>query len=139
MLRMTRQAGIVHGGDFGMRGQELGERLGVGVLARDAQREGLQTAYEQVSGQRVDDRPGDRLQGPWPKGARDRIFLLEGVWPTFYADVTHIFMSSHQARGMVDLAGPMVTVVSGSVVFIGAYGWQPGVGQSLLFGAGIVL
>ena len=36
---------------------------------------------------------------------------------------------------MVDLAGPMVTVVSGSLVFIGAYRSQSGVGQSLLLGA----
>jgi putative peptide zinc metalloprotease protein len=66
-------------------------------------------------------------------------FLLQGVWPTFYADVTDIFMSSRRARVMVDLAGPMVEVVGGSLAFIGAYGSQPGVGQSLLFGAGIVL
>ena len=29
-------------------------------------------------------------------------FLLQGVWPTFYADVTDIFMSSRRDRGMVD-------------------------------------
>jgi len=66
-------------------------------------------------------------------------FLLQGIKPTFYADVTDIFMSSRRARVMVDLAGPMVEVVGGSLAFIGAYGSQPGVGQSLLFGAGIVL
>ena len=66
-------------------------------------------------------------------------FLLQGIKPTFYADVTDIFMSSRRARVMVDLAGPMVEVVGGSLAFISAYGSQPGVGQSLLFGAGIVL
>ena len=66
-------------------------------------------------------------------------FLLQGVRPTFYADVTDIFMSSRRARVMVDLAGPMVEVVCGSVAFIGAYGTDPGLGQSLLFGAGLVL
>jgi putative peptide zinc metalloprotease protein len=66
-------------------------------------------------------------------------FLLQGVWPTFYADVTDIFMSSRRARVMVDVAGPIVELTFGSLAFIGAYGSQPGVGQSLLFGAGILL
>jgi putative peptide zinc metalloprotease protein len=67
------------------------------------------------------------------------LFLLHGVWPTFYADVTDIFMSSRRARIVVDVAGPLVEVVWGSVAFIGAYGSEPGLGQSLLFGAGLVL
>jgi putative peptide zinc metalloprotease protein len=66
-------------------------------------------------------------------------FLLQGVWPTFYADVTDIFMSSRRARVLVDVAGPMVEVTFGSLAFIGAYVSQPGMGQSLLFGAGLVL
>jgi putative peptide zinc metalloprotease protein len=66
-------------------------------------------------------------------------FLLQGVWPTFYADVTDIFMSSRRARVIVDLAGPMVEVVCGSVAFIVAYCSDPGFGQSLMFGAGLVL
>lgn len=66
-------------------------------------------------------------------------FLLQGVLPTFYADVTDIFMSSRRARIVVDLAGPMVEVVFGSLAFIAAYWSDPGVGQSLLFGAGILL
>jgi hypothetical protein len=66
-------------------------------------------------------------------------FLLHGVWPTFYADVTDIFMSSRRARVMVDVAGPLVEVVWGSAAFIGAYASDPGIGQSLLFGAGLVL
>lgn len=66
-------------------------------------------------------------------------FLLQGVWPTFYADVTDIFMSSRRVRVIVDLAGPMVEVGCGSLAFVAAYGCAPGIGQSLLFGAGLVL
>ncbi len=66
-------------------------------------------------------------------------FLLQGILPTFYADVTDIFMSSRRARLVVDMAGPMVEVVIGSLAFLGAYGLEPGVGQSLLFGAGVIL
>lgn len=66
-------------------------------------------------------------------------FLLQGVLPTFYADVTDIFMSSRKARVVVDLAGPIVEVVFGSLGFIAAYWSAPGLGQSLLFGGGILL
>jgi putative peptide zinc metalloprotease protein len=66
-------------------------------------------------------------------------FLLQGIVPTFYADVTDIFMSSRRARVIVDLAGPLVEVVLGSLAFLGAYGAPPGFGQALLFGAGILL
>jgi putative peptide zinc metalloprotease protein len=66
-------------------------------------------------------------------------FLLQGVLPTFYADVTDIFMSSRRARITVDLAGPMVEVVLGSVAIIGAHASLPGIGQALLFGIGIML
>jgi len=67
------------------------------------------------------------------------LFLLQGVWPTFYADVTDIFMSSRRARVTVDLAGPMVEVVLGSIAIIGAHASPPGVGQALLFGIGVML
>jgi hypothetical protein len=66
-------------------------------------------------------------------------FLLQGVLPTFYADVTDIFMASRRARIIVDLAGPMVEIVFGSIAFLAAYGSDPGIGQSLLFGAGVLL
>jgi putative peptide zinc metalloprotease protein len=66
-------------------------------------------------------------------------FLLQGVLPTFYADVTDIFMSSRRARIVVDLAGPLVEVAFGSAAFIAAYWSPPGVGQSLCFAAGILL
>jgi putative peptide zinc metalloprotease protein len=67
------------------------------------------------------------------------IFLLQGVWPAFYADVTDIFMSSRRARVTVDLAGPMVEVVLGSFAIVGAYASLPGIGQALLFGVGVML
>ncbi len=66
-------------------------------------------------------------------------FLLQGVLPTFYADVTDIFMSTRRARVIVDLAGPLVELFWGSVAFLVAYQAQPGVGQAFLFGIGVVL
>jgi putative peptide zinc metalloprotease protein len=66
-------------------------------------------------------------------------FLLQGVLPTFYTDVTDIFMSNRRARLMVDLAGPMVEVFFGSVAMLTAYLSGPGIEQALLFGVGILL
>ncbi|HEU4341224.1 MAG TPA: hypothetical protein VFU31_06610 [Candidatus Binatia bacterium] len=66
-------------------------------------------------------------------------FFLQGILPTFYADVTDIFMSTRRARVIVNMAGPMVEVVLGSVAFLWAYGSSPGIAQSLLFGAGLLL
>ncbi len=65
-------------------------------------------------------------------------FLLQGILPTFYADVTDIFMSSRRARVVVSLAGPMVDVVVGSFAFIGALWAGPGMIQSILFGVGLL-
>lgn len=65
-------------------------------------------------------------------------FLLQGILPTFYADVTDIFMSTRRARVIVDLAGPMVEVALGSFAFIAAYWSPPGLGQSRSFGAGVL-
>lgn len=66
-------------------------------------------------------------------------FLLQGVWPTFYADVTDIFMSDRRARLHVDFAGPMVEVMLGSFAMLAAYGSDPGIGQALFFGMGLLL
>ncbi len=66
-------------------------------------------------------------------------FLLQGVRPAWYADVTDIFMSSRSARVIVDLSGPMVEVVLGSAAIIGAHAAGPGIGQALLFGIGVML
>ena len=66
-------------------------------------------------------------------------FLLQGVLPTFYADVTDIFMSKRRARVIVDLAGPMVEVFFGSVAFLAAYLSDRGIEQALLFGVGVLL
>ena len=66
-------------------------------------------------------------------------FLLQGIVPTFYADVTDIFMSSRRVRVTVDLAGPMVEVVLGSVAILSAHATSPGIEQALLLGIGISL
>lgn len=66
-------------------------------------------------------------------------FLLQGILPTFYADVTDIFMSNRRARLAVDLAGPMVEVFFGSLAMLGAFFSDPGIGQALLFGIGVLL
>jgi putative peptide zinc metalloprotease protein len=66
-------------------------------------------------------------------------FLLQGVLPTFYADVTDIFMSSRRARVIVDSAGPMVEVVLGGLAFLCAHWSAPGIEQSLFFWVGILL
>jgi putative peptide zinc metalloprotease protein len=66
-------------------------------------------------------------------------FLLQGIVPTCYADVTDIFMSSRRVRVTVDLAGPMVEVVLGSVAILSAHATSPGIEQALLLGIGISL
>lgn len=66
-------------------------------------------------------------------------FLLQGVLPTFYADVTDIFMSNRRARLMVDLAGPMVEVFLGSLAMLAAHLSAPGIEQALFFGVGVLL
>ena len=66
-------------------------------------------------------------------------FLLQGIVPTFYADVTDIFMSTRRVRITVDMAGPMVEVVLGSSSIIAAYFSDPGLAQALLFGIGVTL
>jgi len=65
-------------------------------------------------------------------------FLLQGLVPTFYADVTDIFMSTRRARLIVDMAGPMVEVVLGSAAFLAASA-ATGVAQALLFSIGVLL
>ncbi len=54
-------------------------------------------------------------------------------------DVTDIFMSSRRVRVTVDLAGPMVEVVLGSVAILSAHATSPGIEQALLLGIGIML
>ncbi|HKY07923.1 MAG TPA: hypothetical protein VJQ55_06765 [Candidatus Binatia bacterium] len=65
-------------------------------------------------------------------------FLLQGILPTFYADVTDIFMTNRRARLTVDLAGPLVEVLLGGVALLGAFASDPGYGQALLFAMGIL-
>jgi putative peptide zinc metalloprotease protein len=66
-------------------------------------------------------------------------FLLQGIVPTFYADVTDIFMSTRRVRITVDMAGPMVEVVLGSASILAAYFSDAGLEQALLFGIGVSL
>jgi putative peptide zinc metalloprotease protein len=66
-------------------------------------------------------------------------FLLQGVLPTFYADVTDIFMSTRRARVIVDLAGPLVELFFGSIAFLAAYQAQSGISQAFCFGIGVLL
>lgn len=66
-------------------------------------------------------------------------FLLQGIVPTFYADVTDIFMSTRRVRITVDMAGPMVEVVLGSAAILAAYSSDAGLAQALLFGIGVSL
>ena len=61
---MARQARVVHGGDARVRGEELRDRLGIGVLALHAEREGLEPADEEIGGEWIYDRAGDPLQPP---------------------------------------------------------------------------
>lgn len=66
-------------------------------------------------------------------------FLLQGIVPTFYADVTDIFMSTRRVRITVDMAGPMVEVVLGSAAILGACATGEGISPALLLGIGITL
>lgn len=66
-------------------------------------------------------------------------FLLQGILPTWYADITDIFMSSRRARMVVDFAGPMVELVLGSAAVIGAHFAGTGSVQAVLFGIGVML
>lgn len=66
-------------------------------------------------------------------------FLLQGVLPTFYADVTDIFMSTRRARVIVDLAGPLVELFCGSIAFLAAYQAESGISQAFGFGIGVLL
>lgn len=66
-------------------------------------------------------------------------FLLQGVLPTFYADVTDIFMSTRRARVIVDLAGPLVELFCGSIAFLAAYQAESGISQAFCFGIGVLL
>lgn len=66
-------------------------------------------------------------------------FLLQGVLPTFYADVTDIFMSNRRARLKVDISGPLVEVTLGGIAILSAHLSSPGLEQALLFGIGVLL
>ena len=66
VLWVSRQTGIVHGADSRVGRQKLSERLSIGVLPRDSEREGLKAADKEVGHERIHDRSSYRLQSPYP-------------------------------------------------------------------------
>lgn len=68
-------------------------------------------------------------------GRRVREFgftLLHGFVPTFYVDVTDIFMASRKARVLTALAGPLLHLYLGAVFFWAATQLPPGFLQSFV-------
>src|SRR4030095_11070371 len=66
MLGMRWQTGIVHSASPRMGRQKLGERLGVGILPRDAKGKGLEATDKQVGDKRVNDGSGYGFSAPAP-------------------------------------------------------------------------
>jgi putative peptide zinc metalloprotease protein len=74
-------------------------------------------------------------------GRRVREFgftFLHGFVPTFYVDVTDIFMTSRRARVVTAVSGALVHLVLGSVWFLIAAGSPPGFTQAFAATSGIV-
>lgn len=73
-------------------------------------------------------------------GRRVREFgftLQHGFVPSFYADVTDIFMASRRARITVSLAGPLVNLILGALLLLTA-GLAHGYARSFLVLAGVL-
>ncbi|MBI4636373.1 MAG: hypothetical protein HY727_08485 [Candidatus Rokubacteria bacterium] len=64
--------------------------------------------------------------------------LLHGVLPTFYVDVTDIFMTGRRGRVVTAIAGPLVHLVLGSLLFIVAARLPPGFAQAFLATSGLL-
>jgi hypothetical protein len=74
-------------------------------------------------------------------GRRVREFgftFLHGFVPTFYVDVTDIFMTSRRARVVTAVSGALVHLVLGSVWFLVAASSPPGFTQAFAATSGIV-
>ena len=74
-------------------------------------------------------------------GRRVREFgfaVLYGFVPTFYADVTDIFMASRRARIVTALAGPLLHLYLGGVALWAASWMQPGYLQSFVAVSGFI-
>jgi putative peptide zinc metalloprotease protein len=74
-------------------------------------------------------------------GRRVREFgftMLHGFLPTFYVDVTDIFMASRRARIVTAVSGTLVHLVLGSVCFLVALSASPGFVQAFAAASGII-
>jgi putative peptide zinc metalloprotease protein len=64
--------------------------------------------------------------------------FLHGFVPTFYVDVTDIFMTSRRARVVTAVSGALVHLVLGAVWFLIAARMPPGFGQAFAAASGIL-
>jgi hypothetical protein len=74
-------------------------------------------------------------------GRRVREFgftLLHGFVPTFYVDVTDIFMTSRRARVVTAVSGTVVHLVLGSACFAVAAQLPPGLAQAFVAASGLI-
>ena len=74
-------------------------------------------------------------------GRRVREFgftFLHGFVPTFYVDVTDVFMTSRRARVVTAVSGTLVHLVLGSLWFVVALGSSPGFVQAFAAASGMI-
>lgn len=64
--------------------------------------------------------------------------FLHGFVPTFYVDVTDIFMGTRRARVVTAVSGALVHLVLGSVWLLAALGARPGFGQAFAAASGML-
>jgi hypothetical protein len=64
--------------------------------------------------------------------------FLHGFVPTFYVDVTDVFMTSRRARVVTAISGALVHLVLGSVWFLVALGSAPGFVQAFAAASGMI-
>src|SRR4030095_8002639 len=64
--------------------------------------------------------------------------MLHGFLPTFYADVTDVFMGSRRARMVAGIAGPLVHLFLGSLYIYLASQSGPGLLKSFLVASAIL-
>jgi putative peptide zinc metalloprotease protein len=74
-------------------------------------------------------------------GRRVREFgftFLHGIVPTFYVDVTDVFMTSRRARVVTAVSGTLVHLVLGALWFMVAVGMPPGFLQAFSAASGMI-
>lgn len=64
--------------------------------------------------------------------------FLHGILPTFYVDVTDIFMASRRARVVTAVSGTVVHLVLGSLWFLAALSAEPGFFRAFAAASGII-